>query len=407
MCFELRILSQSPLSIFVSDEVKTGVYRNLFHPDQLLSGIMDGANNFARGSFAVASKHLSNLSQRIRKSLEECDRPQGFLLNHSLSGGTGSGFTSSLLHHLKGDYSKYALVQLPIFPGPNLPSSITEPYNTTFHVHSTLPVTDLVFLFDNDAMYEICYKHLFIQSPTFTNINRIVALINSSVTSSLRFDGVINANLTNILTNLIPFPRIHFPVVSHVPIMHASRASHITMTTKVMLKNMFTEDFQFMKCNLNSGQYLAILLNGRGLISPVELNEAIHQLKLSQTVKFVDWSPRGFKLCLNNQIPTIVPDSEIAFSERALTMISNSTAIKDCWIPLGYRFDLLFEKRAFIHWFVEEGMEETDFLDARSDLLSLNLDYQQMMYPKSEVGIDMPIMKMSSKPSLSKQFYTD
>jgi tubulin alpha len=34
----------------VIDEVRTGSYRQLFHPEQLISGKEDAANNFARGT---------------------------------------------------------------------------------------------------------------------------------------------------------------------------------------------------------------------------------------------------------------------------------------------------------------------------------------------------------------------
>ena len=35
----------------VIDEVRTGTYRQLFHPEQLISGKEDAANNFARGHY--------------------------------------------------------------------------------------------------------------------------------------------------------------------------------------------------------------------------------------------------------------------------------------------------------------------------------------------------------------------
>jgi tubulin alpha len=46
-----------PRAVFVDleptviDEVRTGTYRQLFHPEQLISGKEDAANNFARGHY--------------------------------------------------------------------------------------------------------------------------------------------------------------------------------------------------------------------------------------------------------------------------------------------------------------------------------------------------------------------
>ncbi len=37
----------------VVDEIRTGTYRQLFHPEQLISGKEDAANNYARGHYTV------------------------------------------------------------------------------------------------------------------------------------------------------------------------------------------------------------------------------------------------------------------------------------------------------------------------------------------------------------------
>ena len=104
---------------------------------------MDGANNFARGCFTLSGKLMDAMVDKIRKSVEVCELPQGFFINHSLSGGTGSGLTSVLLLNLSTEYSKYPRIQMPIFPGQSLASAITEPYNCTFHVHSTMSISNM------------------------------------------------------------------------------------------------------------------------------------------------------------------------------------------------------------------------------------------------------------------------
>ena len=58
-----------PRAVFVDleptviDEVRTGTYRQLFHPEQLISGKEDAANNFARGHYTGEKrKNISFLS---------------------------------------------------------------------------------------------------------------------------------------------------------------------------------------------------------------------------------------------------------------------------------------------------------------------------------------------------------
>lgn len=59
-------------------------------------------------------------------------------------------------------------------------------------------------------------------------------------------------------------------------------------------------------------------------------------------------------------------------------MLANSTVIKTAWERLDHKFDLMFAKRAFVHWYVAEGMEEGEFQDARLDLAALEQDYKEV-----------------------------
>ena len=53
----------------VVDEVRTGTYRQLFHPEQLISGKEDAANNYARGHYTIGEPRLQTFPPRISSRL--------------------------------------------------------------------------------------------------------------------------------------------------------------------------------------------------------------------------------------------------------------------------------------------------------------------------------------------------
>lgn len=95
-------------------------------------------------------------------------------------------------------------------------TAVVEPYNSILTTHTTLEHSDCAFMVDNEAIYDICRRNLDIERPTYTNLNRLIGQIVSSITASLRFDGALNVDLTEFQTNLVPYPRIHFPLATWV-----------------------------------------------------------------------------------------------------------------------------------------------------------------------------------------------
>jgi len=78
---------------------------------------------------------------------------------------------------------------------------VVEPYNSILTTHTTLEHSDCSFMVDNEAIYDICRRNLDIERPTYTNLNRLIGQIVSSITASLRFDGALNVDLTEFQVN--------------------------------------------------------------------------------------------------------------------------------------------------------------------------------------------------------------
>eukprot|EP00731_Ephydatia_muelleri_P026673 Em0018g773a len=362
----------------VIDEVRKGTYRQLFHPEQLITGKEDAANNYARGHYTIGKQIIDQVEDRVRKLAEQSTGLQGFFIFHSFGGGTGSGFASLLMQRLTVNYGKTPKLEFCVYPAPQIATAVVEPYNSVLCTHTTLEHADCSFMVDNEAIYDICRKSLDIERPSYSNLNRLIAQVVSSTTASLRFEGSLNVDLTEFQTNLVPYPRIHFPLVTYAPIISAEKAYHEKNTVADLTTACFEPASQMVKCDTRKGKYMACCLLYRGDVVPTDVSAAIASIKTKKSIQFVDWCPTGFKVGINNRAPAMVPGGDLAKVQRSACMLSNTTAIAEAWAHLDHKFDLMYAKRAFVHWYVGEGMEEGEFSEAREDMAALEKDYVEV-----------------------------
>ncbi|KAF3857057.1 hypothetical protein F7725_008916 [Dissostichus mawsoni] len=363
-----------PRAVFVDLEPTViGTYRQLFHPEQLITGKEDAANNYAAVTTPSEGDHRPG-SDRTRRPVHRARVSHLPLLRR----GNRLWLHLLLMERLSVDYGKKSKLEFAVYPAPQVSTAVVEPYNSILTTHTTLEHSDCAFMVDNEAIYDICRRNLDIERPTYTNLNRLIGQIVSSITASLRFDGALNVDLTEFQTNLVPYPRIHFPLATYAPVISAEKAYHEQLSVSEITNACFEPANQMVKCDPRHGKYMACCLLYRGDVVPKEVNSAIATIKTKRTIQFVDWCPTGFKVGINYQPPTVVPGGDLAKVQRAVCMLSNTTAIAEAWARLDHKFDLMYAKRAFVHWYVGEGMEEGEFSEAREDMAALEKDYEEV-----------------------------
>ena len=115
----------------------------------------------------------------------------------------------------------------------------------------------------------------------------------SSITASLRFEGSLNVDLNEFQTNLVPYPRIHFPLATYAPIISAEKAFHESLSVSELTNACFEPGGQLVKCDPRTGKYMSCCLLYRGDVVPKDANAAIAVIKSRRSVQFVDWCPTG------------------------------------------------------------------------------------------------------------------
>ena len=154
-----------------------------------------------------------------------------------------------------------------------------EPYNTVLSMSKSLDNSQVGFMFDNQAMYDIALRNLDIYRPSFSTLNRLIAQCISSITSSIRFEGALNCDLQSFQTNLVPYPRIHFPVCSFAPFISCEKAFHETLTTYELTAGAFEPANMMVGVDPRRGKFMSCCLMYRGDVVPKDVNAAVATLK--------------------------------------------------------------------------------------------------------------------------------
>ena len=97
----------------------------------------------------IDTTHFNNETQQANSL-------QGFFVFHSFGGGTGSGFSSLLMERLQDEFGKKCKLEISIYPSPHICTAIVEPYNSVLTTHNSMDNVDCSFIFDNQAIYDIC-----------------------------------------------------------------------------------------------------------------------------------------------------------------------------------------------------------------------------------------------------------
>jgi tubulin beta len=132
---------------------------------------------------------------------------------------------------------------------------------------------------------------------------------------------------------------------------------------------MFSPSNMMAACNPLHGRYLTVAAIFRGKMSMKEVENQMLQYQSKMSPYFVEWIPNNVKTAVCN-----IPPKGMTMST---TFFGNSTAIQEIFKRVSEQFTAMFRRKAFLHWYTGEGMDEMEFTEAESNLNDLICEYQQ------------------------------
>jgi len=305
----------------------------------------------------------------IRRESEASDCLQGFQIAHSLGGGTGSGLGTLVIAKIREEYPDRMLSTFSVMPSPKVSDTVVEPYNAILSIHQLIENTDSVTCLDNEALFDICYRTLKKPSPSYIDLNHLISTVMSGVTCSLRFPGQLNSDLRKLAVNLVPFPRLHFFLTSYAPLTSKDSAVYSASSVSELTAQMFDRRNMMAACDPSKGKYLTASAVFRGAMAAQDVDESMRQLHNKNSPYFVEWIPNNIK----SSLCSVAPKG----SSMAATFLANSTAIQSMFKRISVQFAAMYKRKAFVHSYTTEGMEEMEFTEAEANVRDLIAEYQQ------------------------------
>lgn len=156
--------------------IQNGPYRNIYNPENFFVGSQGSgaANNWAAG-YSAGDTVQEEVFDMIDREVDGSDSLEGFMLLHSIAGGTGSGLGSYLLERMNDRYPKKLIQTYSVFPDTNFENVVVNPYNSLLAMRRLTQNADSVVVLDNGALSRIAADRLHVQEASFQQTNQLVS----------------------------------------------------------------------------------------------------------------------------------------------------------------------------------------------------------------------------------------
>uniref|UniRef100_A0A6U3CF52 Tubulin gamma chain n=1 Tax=Lotharella globosa TaxID=91324 RepID=A0A6U3CF52_9EUKA len=347
----------------VINTIRSGEYKDLYNHENIYVHKEGGGagNNWAKG-FELADQISDDVMDILYREADGSDSLEGFVVCHSIAGGTGSGMGSFLLEKLNDNFPKKLVQTYSVFPNQQETSDVVvQPYNSMLTLKRLTLNTDAVVVLDNTALNRIAVDRLHIENPTFAQTNSIVSTVMATSTATLRYPGYMNNDLIGLVASLIPTPRCHFLMTGYTPLTVEKQKTSVRKTTvlDVMRRLLQTKNIM-VSAQTRRGCYISILNIIQGEVDPTQVHKSLQRIRERKMAKFIPWGPASIQVALSKKSPYVKTEHRVSG-----LMIANHTSIHTLFQKAMSQYEKLRKRNAFLDVYKKskmfsDGLEEFD-----------------------------------------------
>ncbi|KAI9302475.1 tubulin gamma chain [Cunninghamella echinulata] len=370
----------------VINTIRESPFANLYNPENIfVANDGGGAGNIWSYGYSQGERVYEDIIDMVDREADGSDSLEGFMLLHSIAGGTGSGLGSFLLEKLNDRYPKKIIQTYSVFPNSDEVSDIVvQPYNSMLTLKRLTCNADSVVVLDNAALARIAADRLHIQTPTFEQTNQLVSTVMSASTTTLRYPGYMNNDLVGIVSSLIPTPRCHFLTTAYTPFSseQVDKAKSIRKTTVLDVMRRLLQPKNRMVSTVPSKRscYISVLDIIQGEADPTDVHKSLLRIRERRLAQFIPWGPASIQVALSKKSPYVQTPHRVSG-----LMLANHTSIASLFKRICDQYDRLKKRNAFLEQYRKQPMFSDnldEFDDSRNVVQDLIDEYEACETPE-------------------------
>ncbi|KAF9978881.1 gamma-tubulin [Actinomortierella ambigua] len=364
----------------VINTITSSAYANLYNPENIfLSKDGGGAGNNWSLGYSAGEREAEEILEKLDREADGSDSLEGFMLLHSIAGGTGSGLGSFLLESLNDRYPKKLIQTYSVFPNnEEMSDVVVQPYNSLLSLKRLTQNADCVIVLDNAALTRIACDRLHIANPTFAQTNQLVSTVMSASTTTLRYPGYMNNDLVGMIASLIPTPKCHFLQTSYTPFasdgVDHTKSVRKTTVLDVMRRLLQPKNRMVSTTPSKKSCYVSILNIIQGEADPTDVHKSLLRIRERRLAAFIPWGPASIQVALTKKSPYIHTPHRVSG-----LMLANHTSIASLFKRTCDQYDRLRKRNAFLEPYKQGSLSDRaleEFDDSREVVQDLINEYE-------------------------------